>query len=466
MRRTSAADLLSRMDRLARELVASDELVDRDHWSQFDATLYRTLYELTSAARSDLGRSSSTRGLLLRMLSAYPAPLNIPTDRNFSVEQAARMLEVSRRRLQRQIRTGRIQLVPGISPRMVSASSLQKSPRIDPADPADPHLLARLSTTLGALADLLSQNNRSVNAVALDGAAISDTARHVLSVGAVAARHTIAHCAIETVDRPLRIARYASSQVDALETSPRRPAPLEHVAAVAPGGSSTSINYRLDSALHAWAQTADREAQRLVPSTEALASIASQGVRLYAVTHQLLGSDLVDQPAQIFREVEGHLRHGGAALRQAEQALKGITSLTTPTHDYVTAARELFTTLQDVRELAAHHEGGIDPVSMLASLAHGCTLQAQVMTAARGVPAHLLHCHLLFAPARNLQPTIARLNARSNGKFIPVTVGDAPELAWRWDRAAAAAPEVSAALQRLVAAREVAEHDRGLELGR
>jgi hypothetical protein len=465
MNRTSAADLLARAERLTRQLSSTSDQIDKARWDQFDVTLHRALYELVEAGRTKYHHGSRTSSQLRHTLWAYPAPLNIPMDHLYSVEHAAALLDVSRHQVEREIRNGNLQLVPGGEPRLLTGETLQRGRRIAPAQASDPHALARLSTTLGAFADLLSQNNRSTHAMALGDALAADTVRRVLSVGAVAARHVVAHSALEAVDRPLRIARYASAHVDRLDPSSRRAVPLELVTAILPVGPAASIDDRLQSALHTWERAARLEVQRLVASTEALASIASQGVRLYAITHQLLDSAAGEQHASEFDGARGQLRQGGATLRDAERALRGISSLAAPSHDYVTAARELFTTLQEIREMAAAHDAGLDPAATLASLAHGCTVHSQVLTAARGVPASLLHCRLLFAPARDLQPTIARLNARSKRRFVPLDLSDAPELRWRWDLAAATAPAVSAALQQLVAEREVSRHDTSIEMG-
>src|SRR5690349_3252098 len=100
MRSTSAADLLARTEQLARELGASNDTVDQTRWNQFDATLYRTLYELVAAGRTDRHYPSNTTNPLRHTLAAYPGPLNIPMDRVYSVEHAAEMLGFSRRRME------------------------------------------------------------------------------------------------------------------------------------------------------------------------------------------------------------------------------------------------------------------------------------------------------------------------------------------------------------------------------
>ncbi len=469
MSRATAADLLEQADRLTRELCASSEEVSQAHWEQFDVTLYRTLYELIGAGRADPEYTASSQNPLLRTLHAYPDPLRLPAGRTFSVEYAAQLMDITRKHLHHQIRRGNLHAVKEGDQRVLPTSTLDRGGRdIAPADPSDPHLIARVAVSLGAFTDLIVENNRSPHGLALDDQDLANTVRRLLAMAAATAQHTVRHCPLDAVDRPLLIARYASTYVDVLDPSPRRAPALDHLAAVTTDGAPTTVNDQLDTALYHWRAAAHREVRRLVPSTEAIASIANQGVRLYAVTHQLVQSlpsaELggSHDAGNVVRE----LRDGAASLRAAQEALVGLTSLTTPTHDFVTASRELFATLQHVREMAADNAPALDAPAALASLAHGCALEAELLTAARGTPASLLHCHLLFAPARTLEPALERLHARGKGRFIPVELTDVPDLAWRWETAARRTPEVAAAVRCLELNRDSVGLNHGLELGR
>lgn len=435
---TTAATLLERAEQLARQLSATAHEVSQEQWEQFDNTVYRTLHELIGAGRADAAYTHHSSSPLLAALRAYPAPLRLPPGRTYSVDYAAQLLDLSRRQVRDKIRQRNLHAVKEGDQYVLPRHSLHADDRdIAQADPNDPHPIARLSVTLGAFADLVSEGNRTPRRQGLDDHALADTVRRVLALTAVTAQHTVRHAPMDAVDRPLLVARYASTYIDTLDPSPRRVLALDRMAAVTETGAPMTINEQLDAAVHVWRAAAHREVSRMVPSTEALSSIANQGVRLYAVTHQLLRSspvleDAVADPQVVCRE----LREGGAALRTADEGLTSLTSLTSPTHDFVSATRELFTTLQQVREMAAVHDSSLDHDAAVVSLAHGCAVEAELITTARDLPASLLNCQLLFAPARTLEPSVERLAARGNGKFIAIQLSDVPDLGWRWEAAA------------------------------
>lgn len=465
---TTAATLLERADRLTRQLSADAHEVSQIQWEQFDNTVYRTLHELIGAGRADAAYTYRSSNPLLQALRAYPAPLRLPPERTYSIDFAAQLMDLSRRQVRDRIRQRNLHAVKEGDQYVLTTHSLHADDRdIAPADPTEPHPIARLSVTLGAFADLVSENNRTPHPLDMDDHARTDTVRRVLALTAVTAQHTVRHTPMDAVDRPLLIARYASTHIDTLDPSPRRALALDHIAAITPDGAPMTINEQLDVALHAWSAAAHREVSRMVPSTEALSSIANQGVRLYAVTHHLIRSaPSVDVGPSDSGQVLRELRDGGASLRTAEMALVGLTSLTRPTHDFVAANRDLFTTLERVREMAASNDPGLDARAALAALARGIAVEAELLTTARGVPAGLLHCRLLFAPARTLEPSVERLEARRKGRFIPVELADAPDLGWRWEAAARKAPEVAVALGHLDLRLEEINRDHGIELGR
>ena len=462
---TTAGALLERADRLSRQLNTAAHDVSQVQWEQFDNTVYRTLHELIGAGRTDAAYTHRGSSPLLAALRAYPSPVRLPPGRTYSIGYAAQLMDLSRRQVRDKIRQHNLHAVKEGDQYVLPTRSLHADDRdIAPADATDPHPMARLSVTLGALADLVSENNRTPHRLDMDDHALTDTVRRVLALTAVAARHTVRHTPMDAVDRPLLIARFASTYIDTLDPSPRRVLALDHIAAVTENDAAMNINEQLDAAVHVWRAAAHREMSRMVPSTQALSSIANQGVRLYAVTHQLLRSAPAQEDAIASRhDVCRELREGGAVLRAADEALAGLTSLTSPTHDFVSATRELFTTLQQVRDMATVHHSSLDHEAAVASLAHGCSVQAELITTARGTPASLLHCQLLFAPARRLEPSVERLAARGKGKFIIAQLDDAPDLGWRWETAARKTAEVARAMRGLGLRRR--QVDRGLGIG-
>ena len=105
--------------------------------------------------------------------------------------------------------------------------------------------------------------------------------------------------------------------------------------------------------------------------------------------------------------------------------------------------------------------------SLLKEFGHSDVIDLGDITTARGTPASLLNCQLLFAPARRLEPSVERLAARGKGKFIVTQLADAPDLGWRWETAARKAPEVAAAMRRLDLRRHhPVDRGHGMGLGR
>jgi hypothetical protein len=119
-----------------------------------------------------------------------------------------------------------------------------------------------------------------------------------------------------------------------------------------------------------------------------------------------------------------------------------------------------------VRQLADARDAELDTEAAIASMARGCSIESELLSEARHSPSSLLHCGLLFAPARTLSANVERLDARTKGRFIPVQLDDVPELGWRWELAARKAPEVEAAVRILVAERDQVALEHGIEMGR
>ena len=217
MSTTTGHDLISRADRVARELSRCQLPVTTELWESFDTTAYRLMRELIGPGRDDAGACTRRRATLLRVIHAYPTPLRPPLDADFSVTEAARFVTVSRAVLIRRVREGGVPThVVGGQPR-ISAADLETRTDITPSDPTDPHPLARLSTTLGVLADMVNEERRHPGTVdGLSDAAVRDATARVMSCLAVAARYTLRHGPIESGDRPLAVAQYADRSIDAL----------------------------------------------------------------------------------------------------------------------------------------------------------------------------------------------------------------------------------------------------------
>lgn len=102
---------------------------------------------------------------------------------------------------------------------LVHSQDLDTRPDIRPADPTDEHLLARVSCTLGALADLIRENRHAGLRILSRKGEAAGAAQHVLTLAAVAARHTIATGSLDDAVRPLLVADTPNALSTAFETA-------------------------------------------------------------------------------------------------------------------------------------------------------------------------------------------------------------------------------------------------------
>jgi len=139
------------------------------------------------------------------------------------------------------------------------------------------------------MTDVLAGHRASGRATLTDDSQIAAAMRHVLSLTAVAARHTLRRVAIAEADRPLLVAQYAQRAVDALEARSGYPQ-LWTVTSTNPPLTARNLNDRLEIGLRAWSAAAARHLQYPVPSTDLVRNIANQGVHIAAVTHAVLAA--------------------------------------------------------------------------------------------------------------------------------------------------------------------------------
>ena len=355
MSTTTGHDLINRADQLARELSRFQLPVETELWESFDTTAYRLMRELIGPGRDDAGASTRRRATLLQVIHAYPTPLRPPLDADFSVTEATRFVTVSREVLIRRIREGEVPThVVGGQPR-IDAADLDARTDITPTDPADPHPLARLSTTLGVLADMVNQERRHPGTVdGLSDDAVRDAAARVMTWLAVAGRYTLRHGPIENGDRPLAVAQYADRSIDALGGTARSMAGLDALAARVPTLGS-GLSEQLDSRLHRWASAAREELQRTIPATQVMANIASIGTLMMASTHRLHTLS-PSTPAEALVAMTSDLRGAADALKEAEATWKRVTTLQPQGRAFGAASFELFDTLRKVLAVPAEPE--------------------------------------------------------------------------------------------------------------
>jgi hypothetical protein len=440
MSSTSAADLLDHADLLTRQLRASELPASRTQWESMDVTVYRLLHELLGAEPFNGSPGSQT---LIQVLRAYPAPLGGPPEHRQSVARAASLApedQAFRRRVQHGnlhlVHDGGAYLPPDAEDRAVT-----------PADFSDPHPLARLACTLGAVADLVVCEREAHEGRLMDNAQLAGTCTHVLSLTYVAARYALTHSEVVDATRPLAVAQYAESALEALRPTAERPLSLVRMASTAPEPAPSTLNERLEAAVDHWVRAADAELTRLIPSTEVLRAFANQGAHLYAATHRLLqepaGDPELGEDARAALSKE--LATGEQTFRAADRAWGQLTNASRPSHEFFASTRELYDALTQVRK--ADHQAAPDdwaPQRALRDLDKATQRLSRLMETARPLPDQLLRSGLLFAPARTVHASPPRLSARNRGVLVHVTPDDCTALREAWPAAAHQALAVAA----------------------
>ena len=319
MSTTTGADLLAHADRLTRQLRVSEVPVTRSQWETFDVTLHRLLHELVRPDMAPAVPGDPTRLALSAAVRAYPDPLRPVVHRPLSPSEAAQQLGQTTAWVHAQIRRGNIHAIHDGRDTHIPATALASRSDITPADPTDPHPLARVAATLGALADLLHDHTDRPPLTAEGHGA--GAAVHVLAIGAVAARHTLTHGPIADANRPLAIAQYAERIIDTLREPAQLPHHLDRIAAVTPSPAPETLNDRLEAAIYDWAVAGRAETQRLIPSADVLRAFANQGTHLYAVTAKLLQATSPWPRAEAATETVVHLTKAGQILRAGRPSM-------------------------------------------------------------------------------------------------------------------------------------------------
>jgi excisionase family DNA binding protein len=453
---TTAADLVSRADLLVRGLRNGTEPVSLAEWERFDVTAYRLLYELVGPGRTGDDRITAlAHSAHVRVLQSYPTPLRPPAAATtYSTRQAAQYLGLPRKDVLRRIHRSDIPATSDGRSYGIAATDLDQRTDLGPADPKDPRPLPRLSCTFGVLADLLVSDRDRPDSVLHDDTQVAALMGHVLTLTAVAARHTLGHCRVSDADRPLRVAQFAQCAVDALRAV-GQPNGLDRILSSAPPQRPNTLNERLEAALRAWAITSRDELNRTVPSTEVLRNIANQGRHIYSMSDHLLRASRQHLATghNGGPRVSGALREASAMLRHADDQWAFVTTAMRPSHEYVTAARDLFTVLTeisrlDLTQLSSDHTGhSLDIEQALSDLDIAGADLTDLLRDAQHFPDVLIRSHVLFASVRSLVPTPERLTGRARGGYVEVTTEDEHKLAAAAKAAAFAARVASEGLR-------------------
>jgi hypothetical protein len=360
--------------------------------------------------------------------------------------QAARYMACDATTVKVRMRSGHLRVVSEGEQDFVPSHEIDARQHIRPADPTDPHPLARISCALGAMADLIHDARRDDPPVLLSPGEIAGATQHVLSLAAVTARHTLTHSPLDDAVRPLLIARYAERVIDTLRDVALRPASLGRLASTAPEAQPRTLPDRLEATLHTWHQSTRTELARTIPSVDVLRQIANQGAHFCAVL------ELVEAHVQEVAAGEGalsrnRLRETRSALVAGDKAWNKLTTLTRPSHEFVTASRDLFTALRDTAAAVQRTDGTVSPHLVAAHLDHGLTRVADLMATTEPLPGQFMYAGILRAPATAIRATSDRLVERAHRHYVKVLPEDAPDLASQWASACVKAISLSGSLE-------------------
>lgn len=156
----------------------------------------------------------------------------------------------------------------------------------------------------------------------------------------------------------------------------------------------------------------------MIPSVDVLRVFANQGAHLYGVTAHLLRQrpDLASE-AEIAEPI---LANAAGALRAVDQEWAGLTTLTRPSHEFLTESRRLLNVLKAVAtQVNSAALEQFDPGRAMTDLVALSGNIADVAKATNGLPDRLLRSHLLFGTADRLLDPLQRLNKRTGLGAIP-----------------------------------------------
>lgn len=454
MSTTSAADLLAHADLLTRQLRYSEVPISSQQWATFDVTVHRLMFELVGpGALHEPGTSRTALAPTLEVFRSYPEPLRHPVNTQLSLSQAAALTSKPEDSLRRRVQHGNLHVVRDTGVYLVNTRDLDRDPDVTPADLDDPHPLARIACALGAAADLAVAERQVEQGRFMDDAQLAGAYIHILSLAFAAARHALAYGAVLDADRPLAIAQFAEQSIDALRKAAERPMALMRLTATSARPAPATPNERLEAAVDHWTRAAESELLRLVPSADTLRMLANQGAHLCAVTHQVLTAaphNSIDDAS--LDAVIASLATGARAFQAADNPWEGLTTASRSSAEFVAASRELFNALNEVGSRASQPADDWDRRRGLRDLSRGAETLGQVMELSQTLPDRLLRSGLIYAPARTLPNSLSRLRSQRQGRFVPVTREEMPDLQALWDDAYRQAQHVEHSLLRLVGA--------------
>ena len=122
------------------------------------------------------------------------------------------------------------------------------------------------------------------------------------------------------------------------------------------------------------------------------------------------------------------------AMSQADRLWGTVTTALRPSHEYVSAARQLHAVLtetthgglhaRDINEITKNLNIG----QALVDVRYAARDVADLARDVQHLPGQLLRCELLFAPAGKLTQSVERMQERASGKYVSVLPDEAPDL--------------------------------------
>lgn len=380
MSMTTAADLLEQPGRQIALLRGHDRPATTEQWASFDITVHRLLTEVLGPNASYVPTEDPAQLVLREALTNYPTPL-FSTAMSSPEFEAVKVATENRTKHQRRLH------IAGPEDEWRARQS-----EAHPAHPDDPHPLARLACTYGALADLLHAPRDQREDLLPERGDHAALASRILATTAVAARWALLHGNLADGERPFTVGRYAEQALDHIGHPTGRLLGLDALGAAGDRWKRPATpEAALEHAIAAWTATTGREIVSRDPAADVLQHLVGQGIHIYTVRAYLAKY----QSGTVPDAIPSALR----ALRAVEHAWPDrVTTLNQPEHRYVRASRELYEGLRTVQQDIATGKPQLDLDRIDAALRRASHSLTNRLAESKTLPHRLVASGRLFAP--------------------------------------------------------------------
>lgn len=436
---TTLPDLIARAESLARGLRFSDEPTTTEQWTTFEATAHRLMRALVDVPVHGRQPGAAGPSRCREIARALPRAARFSgAQTSYTAREAGAQLGISETTVLKRVRRSELPAVLDAGTYVIRAADLFGTSEVTPANASSAYPLDRLSTMLGAAADLILLHRQRQGLGVQDDplgseAQVAPVMARVLTLTLVVAREAASRLPLVTTDQALALAKYAERSLDQLNQLSQRVDidSLNRVASFMAEPTSLGHNGELQSVLRSWAESAHAEVRRGIPSADSLRAIANQGLHVYAVTARML--DASQSAAVEPGDLQGQLREAAEHQRRLQEQWGNVTTATKPRHEFVLATQAFHSALErlDGRLVDAKSHSPLAAGTRITvdyELANALGEIADLSHEARHVPDLLARSELLFAPARILPSTADRLQARHLGRYVPVLATEAEDL--------------------------------------